>query len=212
MQLRCPFPDDVTKSSITQRRSVATGAHDVGNAAVEGIPAQVDAAQKHRAGEARGIVHLRAVQTEVEQHAWRNFISGSRRLLDRLERDLKSRGLSHDDYGVLVALSEAPDGRLRMAGLADLSVESRSRLSHHIRRMEANGLVRRESCPNDLRGSFAVLTEQGRALMEETAPHHVAGVRAHFLDQVEPDELTAISTAFARIDEAFGPTAGCSDA
>ena len=150
--------------------------------------------------------------TEAEQHAWRNFISGSRRLLDRLERDLKSHGLSHDDYGVLVALSEAPDGRLRMAELADLSVESRSRLSHHIRRMEANGLVRRESCPNDLRGSFAVLTERGRAVMEETAPHHVAGVRAHFLDQVQPDELTAISTAFARIDEAFGPTAGCSGA
>ncbi|MCU1498200.1 MAG: MarR family transcriptional regulator [Acidimicrobiales bacterium] len=144
-----------------------------------------------------------------EQAGWRNFISGSRRLLDRLERDLKDHGLSHDDYGVLVALSEADGGRLRMADLADLSVESRSRLSHHIGRMEAKGLVKRESCPDDRRGLFAVLTDEGRALMAETAPHHVAGVRAHFLDQLQGDELAVISEAFRRIDEAFGPDGRC---
>ena len=115
--------------------------------------------------------------TDQEQRAWRAYINGTRRLLDRLERDLKVHGLSHDDYGVLVALSESEGGRLRMAELADQSVESRSRLSHHIGRMEAAGLVRREQCPNDRRGFFAVLTPEGRALMEETAPHHVAGVR-----------------------------------
>lgn len=147
--------------------------------------------------------------TEREQRAWRAYIAGSRRLLDRLERDLKAHGLTHDDYGVLVALSESEGGRLRMADLADQSVESRSRLSHHIGRMEASGLVRREQCPEDRRGFFAVLTDEGRALMEETAPHHVAGVRAHFLDQVRPDELDAIASAFARIDDAFGPEGRC---
>ncbi len=144
-----------------------------------------------------------------EQDAWRAFITGTRRLLERLERDFKSHGLSHDDYGVLVALSEADGGRLRMAELADQSVESRSRLSHHIGRMESKGLVSRESCPNDRRGFFAVLTDDGRAVMEETSPHHVAGVRAHFLDQVEPDELAVISRAFGRINEAFGPDGAC---
>lgn len=143
--------------------------------------------------------------SDSEQQAWRHFIDGTRRLLDRLERDLKSHGLSHDDYGVLVALSEADGGRLRMAELADQSVESRSRLSHHIGRMESKGLVRRESCPDDGRGSFAVLTDEGEALMAETAPLHVAGVRSYFLDQVRPDELGVISRAFARIDQAFGP-------
>lgn len=147
--------------------------------------------------------------TDQEQRAWRAYINGTRRLLDRLERDLKVHGLSHDDYGVLVALSESEGGRLRMAELADQSVESRSRLSHHIGRMEAAGLVRREQCPNDRRGFFAVLTPEGRALMEETAPHHVAGVRAHFLDQVRPAELEAIAAAFARIDDAFGPEGRC---
>lgn len=147
--------------------------------------------------------------TDREQRAWRAYLAGTRRLLDRLERDLKAHGLTHDDYGVLVALSESEGGRLRMADLADQSVESRSRLSHHIGRMEAAGLVRREQCPEDRRGFFAVLTDAGRALMEETAPHHVAGVRAHFLDQVRPEELDAIAAAFARIDEAFGPEGRC---
>lgn len=144
--------------------------------------------------------------TAAEQSAWRNYITGTRRLLDRLERDLKVHGVSHDDYGLLVALSEADDGRLRMAELAERSVESRSRLSHHVGRLESKGLLRRESCPSDRRGAFAVLTAEGRALMEETAPHHVAGVRAHFLDQVRTDELVAISSAFARIAEAFART------
>lgn len=149
--------------------------------------------------------------SEDEQQAWRSFVTGTRRLLDRLERDLKTHGISHDDYGVLVALSEAEGGRLRMAELADQSVESRSRLSHHIGRMEAKGLVRRESCPGDRRGFFAVITDAGRALMAETAPHHVAGVRAYFLDQVEPDELAVMARAFARMDEAISPVGRCPD-
>ncbi len=147
--------------------------------------------------------------TDDEQRAWRAFIGGTRRLLDRLERDLKAHGLTHDDYGVLVALSESEGGRLRMADLADQSVESRSRLSHHVGRLEAAGLVRREQCPDDRRGFFAVLTDEGRTRMEETAPLHVAGVRAHFLDQVRPRELKAIASAFARIDHAFGPEGRC---
>jgi DNA-binding MarR family transcriptional regulator len=147
--------------------------------------------------------------SEAEQQAWRRFINGTRRLMDQLERDLKTHGVSHDDYGILVALSEAEDGRLRMAELADQSVESRSRLSHHIGRMESKGLVRRESCPGDRRGFFAVITDEGRALMAETAPHHVAGVRAYFLDQIEPGELEVMARAFTRIDDTFGPVGRC---
>lgn len=147
--------------------------------------------------------------TEHEQQAWRSFITGARRLLERLDQDLKAQGVTHDDYGVLVALSESEGDRLRMAELADLSVESRSRLSHHVGRLEAKGLVARESCPEDRRGSFAVLTPDGRALIEAVAPHHVAGVREWFLDRVTPDELAVIATAFGRIDTALGPDGRC---
>ncbi len=142
--------------------------------------------------------------SDTEQQAWRRFISGAHRLFERLDQDLKALGLNHDDYGVLVHLSEADDDRLRMADLADLSVESRSRLSHHIGRLEARGLVARQSCPEDRRGSFAVLTPEGRALIERVAPTHVAGVRRWFIDQLTPDELETVAGVFTRIDEALG--------
>ncbi|MEZ5203199.1 MAG: MarR family transcriptional regulator [Acidimicrobiales bacterium] len=154
---------------------------------------------------------------EAEQDAWRAFITGSRRLLERLDQDLKALGLNHDDYGVLVALSESAGDRMRMAELAEVSVESRSRLSHHIGRLEARGLVTRETCPTDRRGTWAVLTPEGREMIEALAPHHVAGVRRYLLDQVSAEELTVLGSVFARIDlalrgdtEACGPDTGVS--
>ena len=149
--------------------------------------------------------------SDTEQSAWRAFITGSRRLLEALDVDLKAQGLTHDDYGVLVALSESEGGRLRMAELADLSVESRSRLSHHIGRLETRGLVARETCPDDRRGTWAVLTPEGRSTIEAVAPHHVAGVREYFLDKVSPEELATIATAFARVNDQLGPGGGCLD-
>ena len=144
--------------------------------------------------------------TSDEQHAWRSFLTGSRRLMDRLTQDLKDQGLAHEDYGVLVALSESDGDRMRMSELAEHSVESRSRLSHHIRRLEDRGLVTRETCPEDRRGSFAVLTAEGRTTIEALAPHHVALVREHFIDQLSDEELNTIGAAFARIDRSL--TAG----
>lgn len=147
--------------------------------------------------------------TDVEQAAWRNFISGSRRLLEALDQDLKAQGLNHDDYGVLVALSESEGDRMRMSELADSAVESRSRLSHHVGRLETRGLVTREACPDDRRGSWAVLTPEGRATIEALAPHHVTGVRHYFLDQISADDLAVIGAAFAKVNANLGPGGGC---
>lgn len=137
---------------------------------------------------------------DTEQLAWRSFVNGARRLLGQLDAELKATGIGHDDYGVLVLLSEADDDRLRMSDLADGVVESRSRLSHHIARLETRGLVVRESCPDDRRGSWAVLTAEGRALMERVAPHHVASVRRWFLDPLDAHQLATIGEAFAVVD------------
>jgi len=139
--------------------------------------------------------------SDDEQRAWRRVVSGSRRLLAQLDGELKCHGLNHDDYGVLVALADAPDDRLRMGDLADAVAESRSRLSHHIARMERQGLVARQSCPEDRRGSWAVLTPAGRGLLESTAPSHVAGVRRWLVDLLEPDELALLGDVFARVDD-----------
>src|SRR6201995_2942080 len=101
-----------------------------------------------------------------EQQAWRATVHMSQLLMRQLDRDLEVHGLNSHDYEILVVLSEAPDSRLRMTELADATSQSRSRLSHQISRMENRGLVRRGTCEGDKRGMFAVLTDEGVAVME----------------------------------------------
>ena len=95
-----------------------------------------------------------------EQQAWRATVHLSQLLMRQLDRDLNAHGLNGHDYEILVELSEAPDQRLRMTELADATSQSRSRLSHQISRMENRGLVRRDDCEGDKRGTFAVLTAE----------------------------------------------------
>jgi len=134
--------------------------------------------------------------TAEEQRAWRAYIRLAQMLMRQLDRDLHPFGLSTHDYEILVELSEAPGNRLRMTELADLTAQSRSRLSHQISRMEVKGLVRREDCDGDKRGTFAVITPRGRATIERVAPSHVDSVRRHFIDQVSPDHLGALTSAY----------------
>jgi DNA-binding MarR family transcriptional regulator len=132
-----------------------------------------------------------------EQEAWRAHLATSKLLTRQLDRDLQPFGLSINDYEILVVLSEAPEHRLRMTELADATAQSRSRLSHQITRMEANGLVRRDSCPGDKRGLFAVLTGAGMDTIERVAPHHVESVRRHFIDLLDLDQLAALREGYA---------------
>src|SRR6516165_7303912 len=122
--------------------------------------------------------------SDDEQRAWGSYIRLAKMLMRQLDRDLHPFGLSTNDYEILVELSEAPGNRLRMTELADLTAQSRSRLSHQITRMEAKGLVCREGCDGDKRGTFAVITPRGMATIERVAPSHVDSVRRHFIDQI----------------------------
>src|SRR5579862_9247627 len=128
--------------------------------------------------------------TDDEQRAWRTYIRLAQLLMRQLDRDLHPFGLSMHDYEILVELSEAPQSRMRMTELADRTAQSRSRLSHQVNRMEARGLVGREDCEGDKRGTFAVLTQHGAATISQVAPYHVASVRRHFIDRLGSLELT----------------------
>jgi DNA-binding MarR family transcriptional regulator len=132
---------------------------------------------------------------DEEQRAWRAYIQLAQLLMRQLDRDLHPFGLSMHDYEILVELSEATMSRLRMTELADRTAQSRSRLSHQVSRMEARGLVVREGCEGDKRGTFAVLTPHGADVIRQVAPHHVASVRRHFIDQLAADGLAAVTGA-----------------
>jgi DNA-binding MarR family transcriptional regulator len=134
-----------------------------------------------------------------EQQAWRATVHLSQLLMRQLDRDLNAHGLNGHDYEILVELSEAPDSRLRMTELADATSQSRSRLSHQISRMEARGLVRRDNCEGDKRGTFAVLTDAGIDAIKRVAPDHVENVRKHFIDRLTPRQLEEVRDAFGPI-------------
>jgi DNA-binding MarR family transcriptional regulator len=137
---------------------------------------------------------------DCEMASWRAYITGSALLEHRLNRELQlAHGLSIADYEILVRLSDQPDLRMRMSELANQIAHSKSRISHQIRRLEANELVRRDECPSDGRGVLAVLTEKGMAKLREAAPTHVAGVREHMVDLLKPDELKVLGSVFERL-------------
>jgi DNA-binding MarR family transcriptional regulator len=131
---------------------------------------------------------------ETEAGAWRGHLCMSWLLAAAVERDLvHEAGLSSADYQVLVALSEHPDHRMRMTELAAGMLWSKSRLSHQIARMEARGLVRREGCPGDARGAFAVLTATGLQVIQEAAPGHVESIRRHLLSALTSEQIAALA-------------------
>lgn len=139
---------------------------------------------------------------ETEMTAWRAYIVGSALLEHRLNRELQvTHGLSIADYEILVSLSEAPDMQMRMSELAAGIAHSKSRMSHQIRRLENEGLVRRQECPDDGRGVLAVLTEEGLAKLREAAPTHVRGVREHIIDLLDPAEQKTLAAVFTRLTD-----------
>ena len=119
-------------------------------------------------------------------------------LEDQLVRDA---GLSGADYKVLVPLSETPGGVLRARELATEIGWDRSRLSHHISRMENRGLVTREECEADARGLMVRLTKAGRKAIQGAAPNHAESVQRYFFDLLSDAELKTLAAVFDRVLE-----------
>ncbi|GAB2699643.1 MarR family winged helix-turn-helix transcriptional regulator [Nocardia thraciensis] len=140
--------------------------------------------------------------SSAQQRAWRAYMDGGQRLLAELNRQLqRDSDLSLAEYRILVLLSEAQGRSLRMSDLADGVLSSRSRLTHQIRRMEEQGMVRRTSAEEDGRGVRAHLTEEGMHRLRAAAPGHVHAVRRNFVDLLTPEQLEVIGDVFETIDK-----------
>lgn len=140
--------------------------------------------------------------SEGEQRSWRAYLRGSRLLEEALDRDLQEHGLAITEYEILSMLSESEGRRLRMSELADLVVQSRSRLTHTATRLERRGWVTRQSCLKDRRGVELVLTQEGYARLAETARAHVESVRRHLTDVMSEDDFQALGAAMERVQDA----------
>ncbi len=131
--------------------------------------------------------------TDAEQHTWRRWLALNAQLPALLHRELQQDSdLSLPDFDVLVQLTDDQRGRARIAQLAEALQWERSRLSHHVTRMARRGLVVKEECLDDGRGSFVVLTAAGRDAIERAAPAHVRTVRRAFFDALSEAEVQAL--------------------
>ena len=151
----------------------------------------MDAQKNHR---------KRRLPTKVQLQAWREYIEAAEALRARLASRLQSEAeLSMADYHVLLALSEADGNRLRSSELAERIAWERSRLSHHLGRMEKRGLIRREECAEDSRGADAVLSEAGARSFKVGSIPHLEAVRELFVDALSPEQLEQMRSLTASL-------------
>ncbi|MEU7968951.1 MarR family winged helix-turn-helix transcriptional regulator [Streptomyces sp. NPDC049097] len=144
----------------------------------------------------------RAYPTADELRIWRDFIEAAQALSTELASRLqKEFSLSPGDYSVMLALSEADGSRLRSSELAALVGWERSRLSHHLGRMERRGLIRRVECATDSRGAEVVLTDEGGCAFREASLPHLQAIRELFVDPLTPEQLAVVGVIAARLRE-----------
>jgi|tagenome__1003787_1003787.scaffolds.fasta_scaffold20844825_2 DNA-binding MarR family transcriptional regulator len=149
-----------------------------------------------------------------EQAAWRAYLNMNALLTARLNKEMQDEsGISISDFSVLVALSEHPEGRMRVLELARALGWEKSRLSHQLTRMQQRGLVERSNCSEDRRGAFVVLTDQGRGAVEAAAPRHVESVRRYLFDELSAEQVEALGAiAGAVVDRLVAVCSSTGDA
>jgi DNA-binding MarR family transcriptional regulator len=137
---------------------------------------------------------VRRSPTAENLAAWRSFIETSERLRSAIGSRLQTdSGLSNGDYAVLLSLTEAPDNRVRSSELAANVGWERSRLSHHLGRMEQRGLIRREECLTDNRGAEACLTPTGADLFRRASAPHLHAIQELFVNALTNEQLRVVA-------------------
>jgi DNA-binding MarR family transcriptional regulator len=137
---------------------------------------------------------------ERELRAWRGMLRVHATLTKALDAELEaSHGLPISSNEVLLHHDDAEGHRMRMSDLAATVILSRSGLTRLVDRLEREGLIARESCPSDARGSFATLTAAGLRKLAAARATHLAGVRSMFVDHFSDEELELLGSAWERL-------------
>ena len=138
--------------------------------------------------------------TEEQLAMWRAFLEAHSAVIRYLEQGMQEEhGLPLTWFDVLVHLADAPEGRLRLGELADSVILTRSGITRLVDRMAAAGLVRREPCPGDRRGHYAVITAEGEETIQRVAPGHSQRAWDAFVKHVDADEMPVLEAVFSRV-------------
>jgi DNA-binding MarR family transcriptional regulator len=138
--------------------------------------------------------------TAEQLAAWRGLLRVHSALVKALDAELLAgHDLPLSSYEVLINLQAAPGRRRRMAELAESVLLSRSGMTRLVDRLERDGLLERDSCSSDGRGTFAVLTDAGEAMLSRARATHLDGVRERFLRHFSEPELRALAGYWERV-------------
>ena len=141
-----------------------------------------------------------ALLSDLEQQAWKGFLRTHALVTKALDAEIETEHrLSLSSYEVLLHLAMTDHGRMRMSELAESVILSRSGLTRLIDRLERDGLIERCACPQDARGFFACLTDDGRALFDAARASHLAAVQRRFTGLLDPDQLAVLATVWDRV-------------
>jgi DNA-binding MarR family transcriptional regulator len=132
--------------------------------------------------------------------AWKRFLRAHSALTRQMDTDLiASHGLTLSDYGVLLRLSQAPDGRMRRVDLAEGVLLTQSGITRLLAGLEQAGLVQRASCATDRRVVYAELTEAGHERFRAAGKTHLEGIRRLFADHFSEGELETLAALIGRL-------------
>jgi DNA-binding MarR family transcriptional regulator len=135
-----------------------------------------------------------------ELTTWLNLIQAHEAVAAGVERTLqRANGLSLAEHEVLVRLSDAPEGRLRMLELTGLVLLSKSGVTRLIDRMALDGLVERQSCDTDRRVVYAAITPKGHRVLQESAPAFLKGVEENFSRHLTEAEVRTLRRVLRKL-------------
>ena len=144
-------------------------------------------------------------QTAPALDAWARLLRGHASVTRALSAELEAEhGLTINDYGALLLLSRADEGRLRRVDLAEELVLTASGVTRLLDGLERVGLVERAACSSDRRVTYAVLTEAGRERLEAASATHLAGIRAFLEERFSKEELDHLAELLGRLPGAAG--------
>jgi DNA-binding MarR family transcriptional regulator len=137
---------------------------------------------------------------EIRNSTWRLFLSAQIQVIRQIQEKLSAAELPPLEwYDVLWELKNTPDRRLRLSELADRVLLSRSNLTRLLDRLEKKELLRREPCPSDRRGTFAVLTEAGAAMQKKMWAIYSQGIAEYFGDRLSDEEVKVMQQMLKKI-------------
>jgi DNA-binding MarR family transcriptional regulator len=140
--------------------------------------------------------------TADELATWRAYVETSEDIRQAMAAGLQATsGISPGDYAVLLALSEADENRLRSSALAEGIGWERSRLSHHLGRMESRGLICRKKSGHDSRGAVVELKDEGARIFRASSAPHLRLIRQLFIEALTPEELEDLGRLVGKLGQ-----------